>query len=162
MPDLLAHALLAYSLGTLLSLRYAWLTPQYVTVVMAGAFVPDLTKIRLLVPSGQVQELLGIPFDWAALHTGGAAMVAVLVGSMVVPPAQRRRVTALLTLGAASHLTADALLLTSTGRSYAVFWPLTQYHPPTPGLYLSTSPIPTVLAAALAAVVWYAVRYRAQ
>jgi len=160
MPDLLAHALLAYSLCTLLSRRYQWLTPRFVTVGMAGAFIPDLTKIRLLVPASRVRELLGVPFDWTGLHTGGAAVVAVLVGSMVVPPAQRRRVTALLGLGAASHLLADALLLTPTGRSYAVLWPLTQYHPPTPGLYLSTSPVPTVVAAVVAAGVWYTIRYR--
>jgi len=160
MPDLLAHALLAYSLCTLLALRYEWLTARYVTVGMAGAFIPDLTKIALVVPSEQVRGLLGIPFDWGGLHTGGAAAVAVLVGTMVVRPGQRRRVTVLLGVGAASHLFADALLLTPSGRSYAVLWPLTQYRPPTPGLYLSTSPVPTALTAVFAAVVWYTVRYR--
>lgn len=160
MPDLLAHALIAYTLATLLALRYDWLSPTYVTVAMAGAFVPDLAKAHLLVPGTTVGSLLGLPFDWFALHTAGGAVLSVLVGVTVVAQDERRRVAALLALGAASHLVADALLLKASGRSYAVLWPLTQYHPPTPGLYLSTEPGPAVAAAAAALLSWYVVRRR--
>ncbi len=160
MPDLLAHALLAYSLATVLSWRYDWLSPAYVTIVMAGAFIPDLTKIQLVLESGQVEALLGMPFDWGALHTTGGAFVSILIAVVLVVPAERMRVFTLLALGTASHLVADALLLTPSGRSYAVLWPLTRYHPPTPGLYLSTQPEPTVLTAGVAVLVWLATRYR--
>jgi len=121
---------------------------------MAGAFIPDLTKIKLLVPSGTVEHLLGIPFSWGMLHTGGGALVAILIGVIVVAPRERRRTFILLSVGAASHLLADGLLLNPSGRSYAIFWPLTRYHPPTPGLYLSTQPEPTIVAGVLAGIVW--------
>lgn len=159
MPDLLAHALIAYTLAMLLSWRYDWLTRPYVTVSMAGAFIPDMTKVRYILPSDQVKLLIGVPFDWDALHTGGPVLLCVLIGVTLVAPRQRKRVFALLLLGAASHLVADALLLTASGRSYAVFWPLTLYHPPTPGLYLSTQPEPTILAAVAALFVWLATQY---
>lgn len=160
MPDLLAHALVGYALGLLLSWRYEWMSPAHVTVVMAGAFVPDLSKADLIVPSGSVEAALGIPFDWFALHTAGGALVAIAVGTAVVARAERGRVFGLLSVGAVSHLLADGLLRQPSGRSYAMFWPVSQYHPPTPGLYLSTQAEPTVAAAAFAGVVWLATRYR--
>lgn len=155
MPDLLAHALFAYALGTALSWRYEWLAPHWVTVAIVGAFVPDLVKVRLLVPDSLVTEVLGgSPFSWGALHTGGPVLLSVLIGVLAVAPRHSRRAFALLSVGAASHLLADALLANPSGRSFALVWPLTRYHPPTPGLYHSTDPWPTVATLALAALVW--------
>ena len=164
MPDLLAHALAAYVLGTLLSWRYDWLDGAYVTVAMAGAFVPDLVKVKLLVPNWEVAAVLGQPFSWDPLHYLGGVVLSVLVGVLVVAPGDRRRVRALalLSLGASSHLVLDSLLRTATGRAFPVFWPLSSYRPPTPGLYLSTEPEPTVLFGVLALVVWYVDRRRGQ
>lgn len=159
MPDLLAHALIAYGICRLLAWRYDWIGPAYVTAGMAGAFVPDLVKIYLVVPSARMEALLGVPFEWQALGTGGAAVLFVLIGATVVVPQVRRRTTALIAVGAASHLVTDALLLNPTGRSYAVFWPLTRYHPPTPGLYLSTQVWPTLAAGAFALAVWATSEY---
>lgn len=160
MPDLLAHAFIAYTIGKLLSWRYDWFSPAYVTVVMAGAFIPDLTKIRLLIDSSTVEHLLGIPFSWDALHTLGGATIAILIGTLPVAPYIRARTSALLTVGAVSHLLADGLLLNPSGRSYAMLWPLTRYHPPTPGWYLSTQPEPTIVASLVAVLVWSVTRYR--
>jgi hypothetical protein len=158
MPDLLAHALLAYTLATLLSWRLDWLSPGYVTVAMAGAFVPDLVKIKLVVHGEVVATLLGLPFDWSPLHTLGGSAVSVAIGVALVADRERRRVAALLGLGAASHLLADALLRSPSGRSYPLAWPLSRLEPPTPGLYLSTDPAPTVVAALVAGVVSVAAR----
>jgi hypothetical protein len=158
MPDLLAHALLAYAVCTVLSWRYGWLTPAYVTAGMAGAFIPDMMKIQLLVPDAAVEAILGSPFSWSGIHTAGGALVAVLLGAAVVAPRERRRVGTLLAVGAGSHLLADAFLLTPSGRSYEVLWPLLRYNPPTPGLYLSTRPEPTVVAGVVAAAVWLGTR----
>ncbi|MFB6227591.1 MAG: metal-dependent hydrolase [Halobacteriales archaeon] len=158
MPDLLAHALIAYSVCTVLSWRYEWLTPAYVTAGMAGAFIPDMTKIRLVVPGEAIEAALGIPFSWSGIHTAGGAAVAVLVGTAIVAPRERRRIGTLLAVGAASHLIADAFLLTASGRSYEVLWPLLRYNPPTPGLYLSTQSGPTIVAGAVAAAVWLTTR----
>lgn len=159
MPDLLAHAVLGYCLGTALSFRYDWLTPTYVTVVMAGAFIPDISKIYILVPDQAVADALGVPFSWFALHTLGGSAVAVLVGVVLVAGDERRRVLGLLSLGAASHLAADALLLTPTGFSKPMWWPVAHVGLPSPGLYLSTEPTPLFAASAVAVVLW-AVRRR--
>ncbi len=90
----------------LLSLRYDWLTGEYVTMGMAGAFIPDMAKIKLLVDSATV-EAARHPFDWLGVHTLGGAFVAVLVGAVVVNRSDRRRVVGLLSLGAASHQFAE-------------------------------------------------------
>lgn len=160
MPDLLAHAFIAYAVCTTLAWRYDWISPAYVTVGMAGAFIPDMTKMVLVIPNAAVEQALGLPFDWSGVHTLGGAIVGVAIGVVLVSDRERRRVAALLALGAATHLVADALLLKPTGHSYAVLWPLTRWHPPTPGLYLSTQPWPMVVMAAVAAGTWYLVRRR--
>ena len=158
MPDLLAHALIAYAVGTLLSWRYDWLSPTYVTVVMAGAFIPDLAKADLAVEAETVAALLGVPFDWFALHTAGGVLLSIGIGVTVVAGEERRRVAVLLTLGALTHLLADALLLKPSGYAYPILWPLTRFHPPSPGLYLSTEPWPMVVAGIVAGLVWGATR----
>jgi len=71
MPDLLTHALIGYIIATTASFRYDWLTPPWVTICMMGTFIPDLTKIKLVVSSYQIEQFLGVPFDWFALHTVG-------------------------------------------------------------------------------------------
>jgi hypothetical protein len=154
MPDLFAHAVIGYCLGTALAFRYDWLTPAYVTVVMAGAFVPDLSKVYLLVPDAVVAETLGVPFSWFALHTLGGSAVAVLIGGGLVAGDERRRGLGLLSLGAGSHLVADALLLTPTGFSKPMWWPVAHVGLPSPGLYLSTEPTPLFVASAVAVVLW--------
>jgi len=58
MPDLLAHAFLAYAILRILSWRYDWLTTPYVTAGMAGALIPDIVKIRLLLPSATVEAAI--------------------------------------------------------------------------------------------------------
>lgn len=158
MPDLLSHALIAYSLCTLLAVRYRWVSPRYVTVGMAGAFIPDIAKIDLLVDNAMVGNALGVPFGWFGIHTLGGSIVGVCIGVVLVASSERRRVAALLSLGAASHLTADALLVKASGYSYPVLWPLTGYYPPTPGLYLSTDIWPSVVTGVLALGVWLLVR----
>ncbi len=155
MPDLLTHVLAAYVLATLLSFRYEWITPQYVTAAMVGAVVPDLAKISLLVPSYQVGSALGVPFDWFAIHTIGGSLVVIALCALLTGASHRRRVFLLLALGAASHHALDALLITSTGYSYAIFWPVSTYHPPSPGLFLSTDRWPAAVSGAAAATVWY-------
>ncbi|MDS0221381.1 metal-dependent hydrolase [Haloarcula sp. S1AR25-5A] len=160
MPDLLSHAFIAFTICTLLSLRYDWLSGEYVTVGMAGAFIPDMAKIKLLVDAATVEAALDLPFGWLGVHTLGGAFVSVLIGTVVVNRADRRRVFGLLSLGAASHLFADALLLKASGRSYEVLWPLTQYHPPTPGLYLSTDVWLTGVTGIVAVVAYLLARYR--
>lgn len=158
MPDLLTHALLAYSLATLLSWRYAWITKPYVTAAMAGAFIPDLIKIYLVLPSETVHQLIGLSFSWEPLRTSGGVVISILIGVILVAPQHRRRAFLTLSLGAGSHLLTDALLRTPSGRSYPILWPITRYNPPTPGLYLSTDIAPGIIAAIVAITIWILTR----
>lgn len=121
---------------------------------MLGALVPDLSKIAIVVPGPRVEALIGIPFEWFAIHMLGGTLVAISIGTLLTTTEHRRRVFMLLALGAASHLLLDALLLKASGHSFAVFWPLTTYQPPTPGLYASFDRWPAVVALVLASSVW--------
>lgn len=87
-------------------------------------------------------------------------LLGIIIGAMTVTNHIRRRVAAVLAVGAVSHLLTDGLLLTPTGRTYPMFWPLTRFAPPSPGLYLSTDPEPTIVAGLFALGVWVATRLR--
>lgn len=154
MPDLLAHAFLAYITCKSLSWRYDWLSTPYVTAGMAGALIPDLVKISLLFPSAAVESTLGIPFSWGPLSKVGGVAICVLIGGVLFDEATRRKGLLVLSLGAVSHLITDALLIKADGRSFPILWPLTRWQPPTPGLYVSTQPEPTIVTGVLAAIVW--------
>lgn len=161
MPDILTHVLVGYSLGSLLTVRYEWLTAEYVTLVMLGALTPDLTKIALVLPSEQIEVLFGVPFDWFALHMLGGNLIIVLLGTLLVAPKYRTRVLALLALGAGSHHILDLLLFNVSGYAYAVLWPLTQYHPPAGMLYLSSDRWPALVAGGIAVLLWWTHRLSA-
>lgn len=150
MPDLLTHVLVAYSVATVLSWRFERLTPQYVTVAMAGAMAPDLSRVDLVLPAATIETALGIPFRWGAFHTLGGSLLVIAIGALFVPNQYRRQVFVLLCFGMLSHHALDLLLIKPSGHSYAVLWPLTQYHPPTPGIYLSTDRWPAVVSFLLA------------
>lgn len=152
MPDLLAHVLFAYGVCMLLSLHYEWISPQYRTIGMLGALVPDIYKVYLLIPDATVESLVGIPFNWFALRTGGGVVVAVVLAAMVFVPDHQRRAISVLLIGAVSHLVADLFLATPTGQSFPILWPLTSTRPVTPNLYQSTQPTVTVVFAVFAFV----------
>ncbi|UTF54763.1 metal-dependent hydrolase [Natronosalvus rutilus] len=154
MPELLTHVLVGFTLATVLSWYTRWLTAPYVTVAMVGAVTPDLSRFDLLFPAKAIEAALGIPFDWWAFHTLGGTVLVVALGGLLTPTAYRRGVVAMLALGALSHHGLDLLLVNPSGYAYPVFWPLTQYHPPTPGFYLSSDRWPAFFAGVGATVVW--------
>ncbi|MFA1610803.1 metal-dependent hydrolase [Halobellus rubicundus] len=155
MPDLLAHTFIAYSVCRVLSWRFEWISSPYLTLGMVGAFIPDLVKVRLLLPGRTVEQLLGIPFAWGSLHTGGGLVVSILIGVVLLSASERRKGGVMLTVGAVSHSVADMMLLTPMGRSnQQLLWPLLQYKIPSPGLYLSTQPEPTLVTGVVAGIVW--------
>ncbi|MFP8890770.1 metal-dependent hydrolase [Natrialbaceae archaeon A-CW2] len=154
MAELLTHVLVAYVLATVLSWRLEWITPAFVTVAMVGAITPDLSRFDLLIPAEVIEATFAIPFDWGAFHTLGGTILVVGIGVLLVPQAYRTRVAALLLLGALSHHALDMLLINPSGHSYSVFFPLSQYQPPTPNLYRSTNQWPALLAILVASLVW--------
>ena len=151
---MLTHVLWGYVIGTLLSLRYDWLDARFVTIVMLGALLPDLTKIALVVDDALVEQFLGVPFSWGAIHRLGGATVACAIGAVLAGDGLRTRVFALLMIGVASHLVLDALLINPSGHSYAILWPVAADHFPTPNLFLSSDRWPALVSAAIAAGVW--------
>lgn len=159
MPDLLAHVFVAYAAAMLLSWRWGW-DERYVTLGMVGALIPELVKIKLLIPPRLVEMALGVSFSWGSLATGGGILLSVAVGIALLHSEERARGTVMLGVGAVTHLAADSLNYTPTGYTQQLFWPLTQYRIPSPGLYTSTQPEPTVVSAVFAGVVWMLYRYR--
>ncbi len=154
MADLLTHVLVAYTIAVALSWRYKWINPAHVTVVMVGATLPDLTRIGLLIDPATVEKI-GIPFSYSPLHTMGGAMVSVLILSVFVRVKYAKEVFILLFLGLLSHLALDALLISASGHSYPIFWPISVYNPPTPGFYLSTDMWPALLTGSIALFIWF-------
>lgn len=155
MADLLTHVLAAYVIGTVLSFRYAWLTPQYVTIAMIGAILPDLNRLSLVVADYWMEVSLGLPFSWFGMHTIGGVVLMSVAGAVLAGSQLRRRVLGLLLMGALSHLAFDALLYLPSGVLPTLWWPLTDLRLPTPGVYMSYDRTPLVLIIGLAAVVWY-------
>ncbi|MFP8890764.1 metal-dependent hydrolase [Natrialbaceae archaeon A-CW2] len=154
MADVLTHVLVGYVIGTCLTIRYDWMGAEHVTLVMIGALLPDLVKINLVVPDSVVAGFLGVPFSWSPIHTLGGTVVVILLGSLILAPEHRTRAIILMAIGAVSHHVLDVALLTSTGYSYAVFWPLTEYRPPSGDLYLSSDRWPALVAGGVAVAVW--------
>ena len=152
MADLLTHALVAYSLAVVLSWRYPWIKPYHVTAAMVGATLPDLTRIGLILDPGVI-ESYGVPFSWTSLHTpvGGMLVVGVLV--LLVDCSYRREVFLFLSLGLATHLILDIFLISVTGRTYALFYPISMYRAYAPGFYLSTQVLPAMITGVIASLV---------
>jgi hypothetical protein len=130
---------------------------------MVGAFIPHLVKIKLLLPAGLVAQLLGMSFSWGSFSTGGGILLSILIGVVLLSTSERRRGGLLLAVGALSHSGADMLSLTPAGRSNQQFlWPLVQYKTPSPGLYLSTQPEPTIVTGLVSGGVWLLHRSRGE
>lgn len=159
MADLLTHVLVPFVLLTPLSWRLSWLSDRWIVLAMAGAAIPDLVKVGIVLDSGVVESLLGIPFSYAPISTLGgvlviAAAIAVCFGE------HARRAYAYILLGALTSLVLDGLRVFADG--YANFWlyPFVWWRPPTPSLYVTSNPRVTVVAVAAAAAVLFADRYR--
>jgi len=145
MPDLLSHVLLAYALLTVARWRVDRLTDEWVAVGVAGAAIPDLIKVEILVDSAVVSRALGVPFDVGAVGTlGGVLLVAGLIA--LAFGRRWRPAYATLVAGGGASLCFDGLRAYAGGRAGFWLYPV-PWRPPTPSLYVSSDP--TVLAAAV-------------
>lgn len=154
MAELLTHVLTGYVIAVVLSWRYEWMTYPFVTVVMAGAILPDLNRLELVIPAAAVEAALGIPFSWTPLHRFGGTALVVCIGALLAPKRYRRVVFALLALGAFSHYLLDFFLYNPSGLAGAFLWPLTDYRTPVEGFYLSSDRWPAAVAGFVSVAVW--------
>lgn len=154
MVDLLAHALAAYAVGTLLRWRRDGIEGRHVAVGVVGGVLPDLAKAYLLVGSGAVSAALGLPFSWLALHRLGAVVVLAALGALLFERAERPMVAGALAGGGVLHLTLDAFVIRADGLTPPYFYPLSWWRPPSGDLYLSSELWPTAVFLLLAGVVW--------
>ncbi len=145
MADLLTHVLAAYALATAARWRLGF-DRRWVPPAMGGAALPDLVKLRLLVGPGTVESLLGLRFSYDAVPTLGGVLL--LAGAVALAFDAPRRAYGFVLLGGCSALVLDGLRVFADGRAGAYLYPVTWWHPPTPGLYVSSDP--RVLAVALA------------
>jgi len=153
MADLLSHLLAAYAVLTIASWRVDWLDRRWVAVGMGGAAIPDLVKLNLVLEAHIVENALGIPFSYSPLSTlGGVVLVAGLI-TLAFDRRHWRRVFALVTVGGVLSLVGDGLRAYADGTASAWLYPLTNWRPPTPSLYVSSDPRVLAVIALLAGVV---------
>ncbi|MFP4000709.1 MAG: metal-dependent hydrolase [Thermoplasmata archaeon] len=153
MADLMTHALIGLTIGTILSWRYKKIGSPQITLIMVGTTLPDLIRIGLVLDPVKIEQVLGIPFSWTPLHTTGGVLIIIALGSLLTVPKDRKLLFVSLILGAGSHLFLDVLLITTSGYSYALFWPLIDVRPYTPGFYLSTDVWPAMVSGTVALLV---------
>ncbi|MFP4051024.1 MAG: metal-dependent hydrolase [Thermoplasmata archaeon] len=154
MADLLTHSLVAFSIGTILSWRFKKINAQFITILMIGSVLPDLTRIGLILESALIEKTLNIPFSWQPLHTLGGVVIVIAVLTLFVDEKDSRYVLSLLSVGVFSHLFLDAFLIKVSGRSYTMFFPIATYNPKVPGFYLSTDMWPAVIAVITAFIIY--------
>ncbi|MBS3782590.1 MAG: metal-dependent hydrolase [Candidatus Thermoplasmatota archaeon] len=153
MADLLTHAMVGFTIGTILSWRYKKIISPQITLIMVGTTLPDLIRIGLVLDPVKIEQLSGIPFSWTPLHTTGGVLIIIAIGSLLSLPKDHKKIFTLLAIGAVSHLFLDSLLITTSGYSYAVLWPFIDMRPSTPAFYLSTDVWPAFVTGLIALLV---------
>ena len=157
MAELLTHVLVVYVLLTVGSWWVDGLTARWVPIGMAGAMIPDLVKVGILVDSEVVEGVLGIPFSYGPISTVGGVLV-IAAGITLWFTERRPRVFGLLVAGGVSSLALDGLRMYADGQASFWVYPL-WWRPPTPNLYVTSDPRVTVAALVVSASVFLVDRY---
>lgn len=154
MADLLTHVLVAYVLLTVASWRVDAISPPWIAVGMAGAAIPDLVKVRIVLEESVVESALGAEFSWTPLSTlGGVVFVAAAI-TLAFDRRYWRRVYGSLVAGGLLSLVVDGLRVYADGRTGPWLYPATWWRPPTPSLYVTSDPRVLVVALVVAASVF--------
>ena len=159
MAVLLTHILVPYIILTVASWQFNWLTDRWIVIGMAGAAIPDLIKIEILVDAGVVETLLGVPFKYAPISSlGGVLLIAGAI--TIFFERQRRQIFSFLLFGAFSSLVVDGLRVFADGRSGFWLYPFSWWRPPTPSLYITSDVRVLVTAILISAVVFALDRWK--
>jgi branched-subunit amino acid ABC-type transport system permease component len=158
MADLLTHVLVAYALLTVASWRVDRLTRPWIVVGMAGAAIPDLVKVGIVVDRSVIESLLGVPFSYAPISSIGGVLVIAGAIALCFGDRYRRRAFGYLVAGGGLSLVLDGLRAYADGQAgfwlYPIWW-----RPPTPSLYVTSDPRVTVVALVVSAAVFLVDRY---
>lgn len=154
MADPLSHLLVAYVLLTVASWRVEWLDRPWVAVGVGGAAIPDLVKVDIVLDGHLVESALGIPFSYEPLSTLGGVLLVAGAIALAFERENRARVFGLVTVGGLTSLALDGMRVYADDRASAWLYPVTNWRPPTPSLYVSSDPTVLVVALALAGVVF--------
>ena len=153
MADLLTHILVPYVILTVASWQFDWLTKRWVIIGMAGAAIPDLVKIDILLDRSVVESLLGMPFSYAPISSLGGVLC--IAGAITIFfPRHRRQVFVFLLFGGLTSLVVDGLRVFADGQSGFWLYPFTWVRPPTPSLYVTSDVRVLVAAVMVSAVVF--------
>lgn len=161
MAEWLTHVLLAYAAFRMLSWYVEWINDQWISIGMIGAILPDLSRLKLVIPSDIVTYLIGVDFDWFGLHTIGGIILLSGVGALLFRnSSDRQRAFVMLLGGSISHIIVDLPQRYADGKmilnSYGFPFPLPR--PPTPGWYVTPDRWVVIVALVTASVVFFADR----
>lgn len=154
MADMLTTVLVVASALTVAGWWLDWLDPRWIAVAVGGSFVPDTSRLRMLLDADRIEAALGIPFGFHGLETVGGVLLVAGVITVWFEREHWRRVYGLLVTGGLGHLVLDGLRIFADGRSGLWLFPIAPgYRPPTPNLFVSSDPVVPAVAVALTAVV---------
>jgi hypothetical protein len=159
MADLLTHVLVAYSLLTVAGWRFDRLTRPWIVVGTAGAAIPDLVKVGLVLDDSVIGGLLGAPFSYAPISSLAGVLVIGGAISLCFGDDLRRRAFGFLVAGGCLSLLTDGLRAYADGQAGFYLYPL-WWRPPTPSLYVTSDPRVTVVALVVTVLVVLADRQR--
>ena len=153
MADLLTHILVPYVILTVVSWQFDWLTKRWIIIGMAGAAIPDLVKINILLDHSVIESFLGMPFSYAPISSLGGVLF--ITGAITVFfQRHRRQVFAFLVFGGLTSLVVDGLRVFADGQSGFWLYPFTWIRPPTPSLYVTSDVRVLITAMIISAVVF--------
>lgn len=156
MTDLVTHVLFAYVELTVLAWRFNWIRRRMVPIGMAGAVLPDLSKIHVVVSSNSVERLIGIPFSWHPFHRVGGLVAVAGCLAVFFERSERWPSFGFLVAGGLSHLFLDVLIKRANGLAPPYLYPVSWWRPPAGNLYLSSDlwPAGVAVASVLALQIW--------
>lgn len=158
MADLLTHVLVPFVLLTPVSWFVPAIDRRWIVVGMAGAAIPDLVKISIVLPDTVVESILGLPFSYAPISS--LAGLLVIGGAIAVLFENRaRRAFGYIVFGGVTSLLLDGMRVFADGQAGFYLYPI-WWRPPTPSLYVTSDPRVTAVAVVVAAVVCFVDRQR--
>lgn len=150
MADLLTHVLVPYVVLTIASWRVGWLDRSWVVVAMAGAIIPDLVKLSLLVDASTIGSLLGVSFTYQAVSSLGGVVLLAAAGTLAFQRRLWPRVFGLLVFGGFTALLLDGMRKFATGTANPWLYPFLYDRIPTPNLYVTADTVVPLVAVTVA------------